>query len=721
MITASASSLEFGVLGVDDGPTARQAVTITNDGNANLTISSVSVAGLDPGDFAKTADSSETTLAPTQSRLVSLEYDPTTEGPHTALLEIASDDPADPLLQIPLRGRGTRPPALLQGATLSEFSITPSIAIPDPGATAADISTAGTPLGSYLRRVELITDITHTFAEDLDITLASPQGTVVTLTTDNGGGNDDVFAGTLWSDTADENGQLPFDQDLLDLGGNEGLATDSLYEDGVAESALVPEEALGAFIGEDPNGTWVLTVSDDVSADTGELRSATLRLWHSGNAPARSSPEEFTVVLPGVTGAIPDDGPALSSPMVVSGEGGFLCDLTVTASIEHTFPADLEVILRSPQGTAVTLTSDNGFGDDDVFNGTVWDDGADPDGQVPHTSNDGLATDHLYQNGVLASPLVPEEALAAFHGEDPNGVWTLEIVDDEPMDTGRLTEWRLDIMTCNAALPEIDVSPQSVDFGDQPVSAGPSTPRTVMVTNSGSVPLNFTAPIQIVDGPANGFLFVGAVDSSPLAPMGVRDIMIEFDPVAAGSASAELRIASDDLDEPLVTVALSGNGTVPDIDLSETILTFGEQGVNQGATAPMTLTISNVGDAKLTITGLTLGGADAGEFAIASDTGETSLAPAGSRILGITFAPTSVGVKGAIIALTSDDPDEASLFIDLSGTGVATGPTGRTTADLVDALLGTIPATPFSDFDVNVDGLFDAADVVTNVEAINAP
>ena len=80
MITASTSSLEFGVLGVDDGPTARQVLTITNDGNANLTISSISVAGLDPGDFAKAADSSETTLAPTQSRLVSMEYDPTTRG-----------------------------------------------------------------------------------------------------------------------------------------------------------------------------------------------------------------------------------------------------------------------------------------------------------------------------------------------------------------------------------------------------------------------------------------------------------------------------------------------------------------------------------------------------------------------------------------------------------------------------------------------------------------
>jgi subtilisin-like proprotein convertase family protein len=39
--------------------------------------------------------------------------------------------------------------------------------------------------GPYLFDLDLTTQLTHTFARALDITLTTPAGTVVTLTTDN--------------------------------------------------------------------------------------------------------------------------------------------------------------------------------------------------------------------------------------------------------------------------------------------------------------------------------------------------------------------------------------------------------------------------------------------------------------------------------------------------------------------------------------------------------
>lgn len=47
--------------------------------------------------------------------------------------------------------------------------------------------------GTYLWDVNLSTFITHTASNDLDITLTSPAGTVVTITTDNGGTNDNCL------------------------------------------------------------------------------------------------------------------------------------------------------------------------------------------------------------------------------------------------------------------------------------------------------------------------------------------------------------------------------------------------------------------------------------------------------------------------------------------------------------------------------------------------
>jgi hypothetical protein len=45
-----------------------------------------------------------------------------------------------------------------------------------------------------------------------------------------------------------------------------------------AATPLVPEEALGAFIGENPNGTWTVTIDDDAGGDIGTLNSWSLAL-----------------------------------------------------------------------------------------------------------------------------------------------------------------------------------------------------------------------------------------------------------------------------------------------------------------------------------------------------------------------------------------------------------------------------------------------------------
>src|SRR5438552_1714978 len=84
--------------------------------------------------------------------------------------------------------------------------------------------------------------------------------------------------------------------------------------------------------------------------------------------------------------------------------------------LQHMFNAYLDITLQSPAGTVVTITTDNGGSNDDVFNGTVWDDQANPGGQVPYTTNNGLVTDQAYVNLVTATPLVPEEAMGAFIG-----------------------------------------------------------------------------------------------------------------------------------------------------------------------------------------------------------------------------------------------------------------------------------------------------------------
>src|SRR5687767_15161853 len=137
----------------------------------------------------------------------------------------------------------------------------------------------------------------------------------------------------------------------------------------------------------------------------------------------------------------------VTSTINVVGAGPLIADMTVQTFITHTFSSDLDIVLVSPAGTIVTLTTDNGGSFDNVFNGTVWDDDADPDGQVPYTSNQNLTTDHTYTNLVVATPLSPEEPLAAFNGENPNGIWTLRVSDDAAGDVGIINSWTLNFKT----------------------------------------------------------------------------------------------------------------------------------------------------------------------------------------------------------------------------------------------------------------------------------
>ncbi len=141
----------------------------------------------------------------------------------------------------------------------------------------------------------------------------------------------------------------------------------------------------------------------------------------------------------------------VASAIVVSGASPYLWDVGVLTELSHSRSSDLSVTLTSPEGTVVTLTSGNGGASADVFDGTIWDDQANPAGQVPYTSNDGLVTDHAYQSGVTASPLAPEEALGAFLGENPNGIWTLRVGDGVAGQSGTLGGWSLSLATLQTA------------------------------------------------------------------------------------------------------------------------------------------------------------------------------------------------------------------------------------------------------------------------------
>ncbi len=384
------------------------------------------------------------------------------------------------------------------GAAPVVFSTGAQFAIADNAVAASSISVFGE--GPYLWDVGVVTNLVHSSNAQLTVTLTSPSGTVVTLTSKNGGSNANVFNGTVWDDQANPSGQIPY-------ASNVGLVTDRTYVNGVLASPLAPEEALGAFTDEDPNGTWTLRISDDAAGNTGVLNGWSLTIAALPRPPsvlARLTLENTTPA------PILDNATVNSSIAVPGGIGSRICELTLDTAMTHPSSGHLDITLTSPTGTVVTLTTDNGGANANVFNGTRWNDRADPGGQVPYVTNDGLATDHPYVNNVTATPLAPEEALAAFLGENPAGTWTLSIGDDTSGGTGTLNGWALHVMTCSCA-ESFAGSPLRVDEhgGGAPFSnlngvleVGESAQVEPSWTNAGGTPFTLVTYASNFGGPA---------------------------------------------------------------------------------------------------------------------------------------------------------------------------------------------------------------------------
>lgn len=308
-------------------------------------------------------------------------------------------------------------------ANSTTFTRTPNIAILSPGSISDAVNVAG--VGAYLAKLELYVELPHTAPTDLDFYLTSPAGTVVYASTRNGGSFDNVFNGTLWNPSST-------------------LApTDNLYANGVVVPELSPEGSFDNFLGQNPNGSWQLFVTDFAAPDVGALVRWELRVTTIANpgSPAKTN-------FAGATGAIPDAGfaPPTIFTTNVSGMSGVLWDVELFTAISHGLNADLDITLTSPAGTTISITSDNGF-TSNVFTGTTWDDNV----NAP-------VSDYVFSSGVNAPQVAPEGRLGAFRGESPNGVWTLSVTDDLPFVAGTLNSWSLTATTIPALPPTNSVT-----------------------------------------------------------------------------------------------------------------------------------------------------------------------------------------------------------------------------------------------------------------------
>jgi subtilisin-like proprotein convertase family protein len=342
--------------------------------------------------------------------------------------------------------------------TINDSASPPTAATPYP----SNIIVSGV-TGNVVGVTVTLTNLSHTFPDDIDVLLVGPSGANVLLMSDVGGSTAASHLNLSFDDNAAAS--LPDNGPLVS---GTFKPTDFNTGDTFPAPAPVPtgNTLLSVFDGTDPNGTWKLYVVDDRSNDAGSIAGGwSLNLLV---APPNCNPANITIN----DSASP---PTLASPypsqINISGLTGNVAKVTVDLkNLTHTFSDDIDILLVGPTGATAAIMSDAG-GSFPIFNlnltfddnaATVLPDNSQLTSGTYRPANYEPSTDSW---PMVAPPPSSNAALSVFNGTNPNGTWKLYIVDDMDGDAGNVAMgWCLNIATTVPTLARL--SSQSATVSD---------------------------------------------------------------------------------------------------------------------------------------------------------------------------------------------------------------------------------------------------------------
>ncbi len=145
---------------------------------------------------------------------------------------------------------------------------------------------------------------------------------------------------------------------------------------------------------------------------------------------------------------------------------------------------------------------------------------------------------------------------------------------------------------------------------------------------------------------------------------------MSFAATAVGSYRATLT-ATDNASPATQDVSLTGTVTaaaIPQATLSPATLTY--TATTGSTSATQTATLTNTGTGTLTISGITLAGANPTDFGIGSNTCDASLAAGATCSITVAFTPASAGSFSASLSV-ADNAAGSPQASSLTGTGTA--------------------------------------------------
>jgi subtilisin-like proprotein convertase family protein len=344
------------------------------------------------------------------------------------------------------------------------------------------------------------------------------------------------------------------------------------------------------------------------------------------------------------------------SNIFVNGFAGTLVSATVQLkNVTHGVGGDLEVLLLGPGGSLQNIVLLSDAGTAAVSNATVtFDDAA--AGPVPQTGSWSSGTFDPTNYAELSADTFPAPAPASssnttlasvFNSIDPNGTWSLYVVDDGVPESGTIAGgWCVTFVA--KALPTLATSATSAATVNTPISdtatlTGGSSP-------SGTVTFNLY-------GPDDATCAGTAVFSSTVAVSGGGATSGSFTPTTAGTYRWTASYSGDVDNSPVTAACNAANETSVVTQAAPTMSTNATPTATVGNPIADVATLADGFNPTGTITFNLYGPNDAACAGTAVFTSTVAVSAGGAS--SDSFTPTSPGIYRWVAAYSGDTNNEA--------------------------------------------------------------
>src|SRR5215469_8655422 len=204
----------------------------------------------------------------------------------------------------------------------------------------------------------------------------------------------------------------------------------------------------------------------------------------------------------------------------------------------------------------------------------------------------------------------------------------------------------------------LTISPTSFNYGS--VVDGQTQSQTFTLSNNGNASLAISQ--LTVSGAA--YSVTGFSGPTILAPGGSTTVNAVFAPTTAGSLAGTITVSSTAPNSP-ATISLSGTGAPSSVTVSAnpTSLAFGN--VNAGSSSTKSISLTNTGNANVTISHVTVGAKDVSETGV---TLPLTLTPGQTQTMNVSFSPTAAESVSGNITLTNSQG--GNTVVSVTGTGL---------------------------------------------------